>query len=435
MPIRDLLLSAFILGLLPVALFRPDVGILLWTWVGLMNPHKLTWGFAYDFPFALIIGAVTIVAILISKEPKRLPLAPPVVVLLVLNLWLTFTTIAFSLYPELAWEKWEKVMKIQLFIFLSLVVMYSPERIRALVLVSTYSIAFFGIKGGIYTIMKGGHGMVLGPDGGFIAGNTTIALALTMTLPLMWWSRLQTHRVWLKRLIVVAMILVAVAVLGSYSRGGLLALAAMALVLWFKSRGKLLLGVLLACLVPVLAAFMPEEWYAKMRTIQTYEEDSSASSRLDAWQFAINLAKDRPIGGAGFDSFQPDAYQKWMPGARPLDSHSIWFQVLAEHGYVGLALFILLWILTWRVGSDVNKLCRGRADLQWASDLATMVQVSLIGFWVGGSFLGLAYWDYPYILTAVVVLTRVAAGRQIELGTASAKGLAPKPSVLPAQGR
>ena len=421
--LRDLALTAFIFGLLPVVLFRPHWGILLWTWVGLMNPHKMTWGFAYSFPFAMIIAIVTMIGILISKEPKKLPLTPPVVVLLMLVLWMTITTVAFSLFPNEAWPKWEKVIKIQFFIFLTLIVMQSEQRVRALVLVATLSIAFFGIKGGVYTIAHGGGGMVLGPDGGFISGNTEIALAMAMTLPLMWWSRLQTQRRWLKHLILVAMILVAIAVLGSYSRGGLLAVAAMAVMLWLKSRGKLFLGIVLACLVPALATFMPEEWHRKMGTIKTYDDDSSATARLDAWQFAFNLSKDRPIGGAGFDAFQEDAYAKWMPGARPLDSHSVWFQILAEHGYVGLLLFVLLWILTWRVASQVRSLCRGRAELLWASDLAAMIQVALVGFWVGGSFLGLAYWDYPYILMAVAVLTKLVATRHIEQEAAKPKGV------------
>src|SRR5215470_298884 len=423
MPIRDILLTIFILGLVLVALVRADVGILLWTWLGLMNLHKLTWGFAFDFPFALIVGVVTILAILMSKEPKRLPLDPPVVALIFFNLWMTVTTVVFSLYPELAWPKWWTVMKIQLFIFLSMIVMQSPQRIRWLVVVATYSVAYFGIKGGVYTITHGGGGMVLGPPGGFISGNTEIALAMAMTLPLMWWSRLQTHRRWLKHVILVAMILVTIAVLGSYSRGGLLAVGAMAIMLWFKSRGKILLGIVLLCLVPALSAFMPEEWHRKMGTIKTYDEDSSATARLDAWQFAFNLAKDRPIGGAGFDAFQEEAYARWLPAARPLDSHSIWFQVLAEHGFVGLALFVVFWILTWRVASHVRRICRGRNELLWASDLAAMIQVALVGFWVGGSFLGLAYWDYPYILMAVAVLTKLVTTKHIEQEAAKPKGV------------
>lgn len=411
--LRDLVLTAFIFGLLPAVLFRPHWGILLWTWVGLMNPHKMTWGFAYDFPFALIIAIVTTVAVLISREPKKLPLTPPVVILLLLVLWMTITTVFFSLFPDSAWPKWEKVMKIQFFIFLTLIVMQSEQRIRALVLVATLSIAFFGIKGGIYTIGRGGGGMVLGPEGGFISGNTEIALALTVTLPLMRWLQLQTQRRWLRHAATVAMVLIAVSVLGSYSRGGFLALTAMAAFLWIKSRKKVVLGVVLATLAATFLAFMPDAWQSKIGTIESYEQDRSAMGRLGAWRFATNLALDRPIGGGGFEAFQDPAYARYAPEERALDPHSIWFQVLGEHGFVGLGLFVLLWIFTWRTGSQIIRLCRNRPDLAWARDLAGMIQAGLIGFWVGGSFLGLAYWDYPYILVVVLVLTKVVVERRI----------------------
>jgi len=399
--------------MLPVVLSRPDVGILLWTWVGLMNPHKLTWDFAYNFPFAMIIAAVTGVAILISKEPKKLPLSPPVKVLMLLVVWMTITTMFFSLFPGEAWPKWEKVMKIQLFIFLTLIVMQSEQRVRALVLVSTLSIAYFGIKGGVYTIIRGGGGMVLGPEGGFISGNTEIALALVVTLPLMRWLQLQTQKRWLRNATTVAMILIAISVLGSYSRGGFLALAAMAGFLWLKSRKKIVLGVVLVSLAATLLTFMPEEWHAKIDTIQSYEENRSAMGRIGAWRFATNLAHDRPIGGGGFEAFQEEAYAKYAPDELPLDPHSIWFQMLGEHGFVGLGLFVLLWILTWRTGSQIIRLCRARQDLVWARDLAGMTQAGLIGFWVGGSFLGLAYWDYPFILVDVLVLTKIVVERRI----------------------
>src|SRR5215471_16358104 len=410
---RDLILTAFILGLLPAVLLRPHWGILLWTWIGLMNPHKLTWGFAYDFPFAMIVGIVTMLAILFSREPKRLPMSAPVVILLMFVVWMTVTTIFFSLFPDLAWPKWEKVIKIQLFIFLTLIVMQSEQRVRALVLVATLSIAFFGIKGGIYTIAHGGGGMVLGPDGGFISGNTEIALALTVTLPLMRWLQMQTQKRWLRQAATVAMVLIAISILGSYSRGGFLALTAMIAFLWIKSRKRIVLGVVLAVFAAMLFSLMPETWHSKISTIETYEQDRSAMGRLGAWRFATNLALDRPIGGGGFEAFQEEAYARYAPEDRPLDPHSIWFQVLGEHGFVGLGLFLLLWILTWRTGSQIISLTRNRPEMTWARDLAAMIQAGLIGFWVGGSFLGLAYWDYPYILVIALVLTKLVVERRI----------------------
>jgi putative inorganic carbon (HCO3(-)) transporter len=431
---RDLILTGFIFAILPAVFVHPDWGILLWTWVGLMNPHKMTWGFAYDFPFAMIIAIVTMLAVLVSKEPKRLPLAPPVVVLLLLVIWMTITTAVFSLYPDLAWPKWGKVMKIQLFILLTLVVMQSEQRIRALVLVATLSIAFFGIKGGLYTIAHGGGGQVLGPEGGFISGNTEIALALSVTLPLMRWLQLQTQRPWLRHAATVSMILVVISVLGSYSRGGFLALTVMAAFVWIKSRKKIVLGVVVVTVAVALSSFMPETWHSRIATIETYEQDQSAMGRIGAWRFAINLALHRPISGGGFETFQKEAYDVFAPGERPLDSHSIWFEILAEQGFVGLGLFVLLWILTWRTGSQIIRLCGDRLNFIWARDLAGMIQAGLIGFMVGGSFLGLAYWDYPYILVIVLVLTKVVVERQLQQSVEPTPRPVPAPSRLRTQG-
>jgi probable O-glycosylation ligase (exosortase A-associated) len=409
---RDIALAVLIFGLLPAALVRPHVGILMWTWFGLMNPHRLTFGWAYDFPFALIIGIVTMLGIAFSRERKRLPLLLPVVALLAFDAWMVVTS-AFSLFPSLAWPQLEKVAKIQLFIFLTIVVMQSRERIRMLVWVSALSIAYFGIKGGMYTILRGGHGMVLGPDGGFIAGNTEISLALTMTLPMMRWLQLQTDKGAVKWLLGISMALIAVAILGSYSRGGFLALFAMGAWFWFKGNKKIAVGFILLVLVPAILAFMPAEWWQKMGTIQTFEENSSALARLNSWGFAWNLALAKPIVGGGLQAFQPDAFTIWAPDpTRVWDAHSIWFSVLAEHGFVGLALYLLTWVASWRMASRIIRDTSGRPDLRWAGSLAAMIQVSFIGYWVGGAFLSLSYWDYPYILLATLVLTHVVVQRE-----------------------
>lgn len=411
--LRDIALTAFIFGMLPMILRHPDWGILMWTWIGLMNPHRMTWGFAYSFPFAMIVGLVTLFAIFISKERKYLPLTPAVVVLLMFIAWMCATTFLFALYPEEAQVKLIKVLKIQLFIVLTLMVMQSKERLRALILVATLSIAFFGIKGGIYTIAKGGGGKVLGPDGGFVAGNTEIALALAVTLPLMRWLQLQTDNVWLRRAATASMVLIAISILGSQSRGGFLAVSAMALFLALKSRRKVLVGAFIAIAAFAMLAFMPAAWHARIDTIENYQEDRSAMGRIGAWTFAVKIAIARPIGGGGFDTFQEGAYSRYAPEERALDSHSIWFQVLGEHGFVGLGLFLLLWLTTWRTGSWIIRKSRNDPELVWARDLAAMIQTALVAFFVGGSFLGLAYWDYPYILVAALVATRVVVERHL----------------------
>jgi probable O-glycosylation ligase (exosortase A-associated) len=188
--------------------------------------------------------------------------------------------------------------------------------------------------------------------------------------------------------------------------------------LWLKSRQKVATALLLLALVPAVWLFMPEAWHQRMESIQSYQQDRSAMGRINAWEFAYNLALDRPLGG-GFEAFQPEAFQRWAPNPDHLqDAHSIWFEVLGEHGFVGLILYLLMWFFCWRTAATTARLAKGRAELKWAGDLAILTQVALVGFWVGGSFLGLAYWDYPYILLAVLVLTRRLV--RMELSTVTA---------------
>ena len=83
---------------------------------------------------------------------------------------------------------------------------------------------------------------------------------------------------------------------------------------------------------------------------------------------------------------------------------SIYFEILGEHGYVGLALFLGILGLTWLKCGSIIRFAKRNPDLIWARDLASMVQVSIVGYMSAGAFLGLAYFDYIYHLVAVVVV-------------------------------
>jgi len=183
--------------------------------------------------------------------------------------------------------------------------------------------------------------------------------------------------------------------------------------LWWKSHSKAATGLLLILLVPVAIGFMPQKWSDRMATIETYEQDGSAMSRINSWTTATNVAKDR-LFGAGFHSHYARGFASYAEdpsGIRP--AHSIYFEMLGEHGFIGLGLFLLLWILVWRDASWIIRQTASSKDLRWASDLARMIQVSLIGYGVGGAFLNLAQYDVPYNLLAALVVTRMLVERQM----------------------
>ncbi len=392
---RDIIVTMIVFGSVPLIFLQPYVGILIWSWLGYMNPHRLAWGFSTHFPFAMIVAMVTVAALLFSKEPKRIPWTSESKLLLVFILWMLVTTI-FSIYPSLAWVQLEKVAKIQLAIFLTLILINSREKIHALAWAIAVSLGFYGVKGGIFTILSGGGQHVMGPDGTFIGGNNEIGLALIMTIPLMRYLQLNTQRVWLRHGLIGAMLLTTVAVLGTQSRGALLGIVAMGLFLLIKSRQKIVLIILLILTIPLALSFMPQSWYARMGTIKTYEQDESVIGRFDSWGFAFQQAVDRPLTGGGFEVF----YDR-------IDAHSIYFEILGEHGFVGLILFLSLGIMAWRTGSWVVKNCENKPELKWLSDLAAMLQVCLIGYAVGGAFLGLAYFDLYYHLVAMLAICKL----------------------------
>jgi probable O-glycosylation ligase (exosortase A-associated) len=151
--------------------------------------------------------------------------------------------------------------------------------------------------------------------------------------------------------------------------------------------------------------------------------------RINAWRFAFNLASDHPIVGGGFQTFTPELFLVYAPNPTKFhDAHSIFFEVLAEQGYVGLLLFLIMGLLTVLMAGRTIRLARGREDLQWASLLAGMLQVSLVGYVVGGTFLGLAYFDLPYSLLALVVATHGVVVRELRTGQQPAHAALPEAS-------
>lgn len=406
---RDILVTAIIFGVLPFVFKRPWVGVLLWTWLAYMNPHRQAWGFAYHFPFSMVVGLVTITAFIVSKQSKDMLWSRETVLLLVFILWMFVTTL-FSFYPEQAWLQWNKVWKIQLMIFLIAMIIQDRKQLQWMIWAIVVSLGYFGVKGGLFTIATGGSYHVWGPDGTFIGGNNEIALALVMTIPLIRYLHLQVEGKWVRRGLAAAMILTGIAAIGSQSRGALLAIIAMAFFLWIKSRNKAVTGVYLGVAVIVLALVMPQTWYERMSTIKDYKEDVSAMGRINAWHTGFNVATSRITGG-GYEMFQAPTFRQYAPEPfRVHDAHSIYFEVMGEQGFIGLGLFIMLGVLTWIRASQIIKRCKQDPEKKWAADLAAMAQVSLIGYAAGGAFLGLAYFDLPYHLMVIVVLTAKFTG-------------------------
>ena len=413
---RDIIITLIVFGSLPLILRRPFVGVVMWTWLGLMNPHRMAWGFSLNFPFAFIVFIATVVAYLMSREPKRIPWSREIVILAILLVWMFIST-TNSLYPGAAWEQWGKVWRIQLGVLLTLMLTTSMERVHALIWTIGVSLGFYGIKGGLWSIMTGGTNRVYGPDGTFIGGNNEIGLALVMTAPLLWYLALETTNRKLKLALYGSTALTLIAIVGTHSRGAFLGIAVMGFMMFMKAKRKLLpllMGIAFVVALPFVA---PQEWFDRMHTIETYEEDKSATNRIKAWNKSIDIANQRLTGG-GYE---------FISITNGVDCHSIYFEILSEHGWPGLVLFLTLGLMTFMKCGRIRKLTRKRPDLSRPYNLASMLQVSLAGYATSGAFLGLAYFDFLYVLVVVTVVLYTVVRNQLDAPPVVTPSPAPEP--------
>lgn len=403
---RDIVVLALVGAGALTALRRPWIGVLLWTWLSIMNPHRLTYGAAYAAPVALIAALATVIGLIFSRERQSPFQGAPAWWLFALTLWITISWL-MGIDIEGQQPMWERVMKIYFMTFVALMLLVTKERIIAFACVTLGSLAVLSVKGGIFTVATGGQYRVWGPPDSFIEGNNEFALATVVAIPMLHFLQLQLAKPWMRYAMTAVILLCVAAAVGSYSRGALLALLAMGGVFWWRSRHKALIGGLIVVAAITLSALMPAEWWNRMQTINEYSEDESAMGRINAWLVAWRVAETH-FFGAGM-SYQYSALFSQFGTYEDIvrAAHSIYFEILGNHGIIGLLLYLALWISAYRSAGWLRKnATKHDPDAKWAADLGAMAQASIASFAVGGAFLSLSYFDLPYNILVMIVLTR-----------------------------
>ena len=400
---RDLILLGALLGVVPLILRRPMIGVLAWIWVALMNPQQEVYGFLQGASLNLYIAVITAFAWLASKQRKTVPLNPLTITLIIFMMWASITTY-FALNPSYSYDLWDRTLKTFVLAFAILTIASTKGRIQAIVWMVVLSIGFYGIKGGGFTLLTGGRNHVFGPDNSMIADNNNLGLALVMVLPLMNYLRITTQRYWVRLGLLAMMGLTLVGIIGTYSRGAFFALGVTGLAYAVRSRAGIIPLVLGGLLLASLPSLVPSSWFERMSTIQHANQDQSFQEREAAWTTSLNVAESRLTGG-GFNSIQQDwvADMYASPGSLKIGraAHSIYFEVMGDHGFFGLFLYALILLAGWYNTTATLIAIRGRPEMDWAALLARTMQVSMIGYLVGGAALSMAYYDGFLIMLAL----------------------------------
>ncbi len=415
---RDLALIGFLLAFFGMGFKRPFLLVLVYVYIDIVSPQRLTYLLLNSVPVSLIAFALAVGGWILAddKRDTRVGARQVLIVLLMLYCW---TTTIGADFPAEAQEKWGWVWKALIFAAFLPLTLRTRLRIEALLLFMILSASSIIIVGGIKTIASGGGGygqlnLMVDNNSGLYEGSTISTVAIAIVPIIIWFMGHGTiftpdRRVKIFSLgLIFACLLIPV---GTSTRTGLMCIGLLAIVSIRNVKRKLLYLGMLGALGVAAIPFLPASFTDRMSTIKSYDADQSASTRLAVWQWTIEYAKTHPFGG-GFDAYRGNHIRMDLkasegagaPGARiETDKgrayHSAYFEMLGEQGYFGLAL----WLSINLIGIVRMEILRHRyrdpdGEFGWASPLAAALQNAQLVYLLGAAFIAIAFQPFIYML-------------------------------------
>ena len=411
---------------------------LLWGWFGLIAVQGYLYGFMREAPYVQVFALIALLLLLLGKDKEKLPYKADGTSLLMVMFGVHCVLSATFAYPGLArnWELCTNVLKTLLFCLVMPLVVTKRYRLHAVIVMVTIGVSFHGLIDGLKFLASGGAHRAIG---NFKYGdNNHFAMVLIMGMPLLLYLYQYSKNKLARSGFLGVFFLSCLGVVATGSRGALITLFAVGGWLALISRKKLryLFTALLAAVLIVSLA--PEHWTTRMSTIETAEQDSSFMGRVIAWKRASAIALDYPVLGGGFHAGQaPQLFQQYNykqgllgfvstpPGSYPAASHSIYFEVLGDLGFIGLFWFLLLVFYPILLRRRIRLLAYSRGkEYDWARDCSDMLAASMVAFLVGGAALSAAYFELPYIIVMIMQMLLFILERD------SSNQSAPHPAVI-----
>ena len=245
----------------------------------------------------------------------------------------------------------------------------------------------------------------------FLGDGNDFSLSVCVLFPLCIWLLLTSDSKFRKIIYLVALCVLLLAIIGTQSRGGTLALAGLFGFLWWKGRRKLLGVVLITIVAFGTFTFAPPEYFQRMESITNYQEEGSAMGRIMAWKSGIRMAKKYPITGVGSGHFPVALGTEFRPpefgdeNLPWLTAHSMYFLVIGELGLPGIMCLLAILIGNYRrLGRMFERARQGSvSNSREFEQLFLMLGGSLVAFCIGGAFLSVAYYPHIFLLSGLIV--------------------------------
>lgn len=420
--------------IVPLALRNAFAAYLVWGWTAVIVVPHYMYGFMgnlrYNFFFALVTLGLLVLGKVQDKGTFTLNRTSALIIVFVLH-----GTMCAVLAPAGVPDNFSIYIDLLKSITFCLVMFFfvnSRLRLHAMLVAIALGLGFHGLVEGMKTLVTGGGHKVLGLPGSKMTDNNHFGVAIVMVLPILLYlfqySRLRIVRYGFLGVLGAT----ALAVVGSNSRGAFLAMASFGAVLVVTSRRKVLASILVCIGVALILTLSPDRWFERIETIGSANEDASFLGRVEAWNISTAVAMQNPIFGTGYHGGQsPPVWHGVRPSSgwfssmappvqrdAPRAAHSIYFEVMADLGFVGLFLFLALLFNAFRTAWEVRRLAKTRGDsMLWARDMADALGLSCMVYAVGGAGVSLAYFEMFYVVIVLLEVLRQCVLKELRQPT------------------
>ncbi len=431
---RDIVVFLLFVGILPLSLMRPWVGICAFTFLAYNRTQDLTWGFARNLPLSQLIAIAMVLGWLVS-EFRPIPFKYHRIKAMALLVLVVTLSIIFN---RVRWEeqgaKYTDLVKVIFVSLLTAAFLVNRYRLRVIMAVMAVALGFYGAKNGLMYVL--GSRSIAGP-GGMLKDNNDFALAMVMNVPLLFYLGNEMKPLKYGKQICLFMkgacAMSLLTIMSTGSRGAFLSLGVAAMLMAYKTKYKVPAMAALVLAGVIGTAVAPQEYKDRIASmfVDAEEQDDSVQGRFTSWMVATNMIKGNPVFGIGFNNMVHE-YNRYTKGIYNEEggtdhyarvSHNSYFQIWAESGTAAYLLFMFM-----IVGSIVSlerlwRRCKREGD-DWAIPYCHAIQISMCSFMVGATFLNRAHFDFIYqlIVVASVLPTVIAAERVVQKRTARRKG-------------
>lgn len=452
---RDLAFIGFLFALFGLGFRKPFLFVLVYVYIDIVSPQRLTYLLLNSVPISLIAAAFAVLSWLAFDDKRDVRFAPRQLMLLML-LGYCFWTTKNADFPIEALDKWDWVWKALAFAVFLPLTLRTKLRIEALLLFMILSASSIIIVGGIKTLASGGGygelNLMVSNNAGLYEGSTISMVAIAIIPIILWLTRFGTIFVpdWRVRAYGYALVFACLLIpVGTSTRTGLLCIGLLAVLMLRDVKRRLLYLGALGAMGVVAIPFLPSSFTQRMSTIQTYQADASASTRIAVWYWTLDYVKSHPFGG-GFEAYrqnrirydrvivEKDGSSSQVDRQLEVDKgrayHSSYFEMLGEQGWPGLGLWLLINLSgLFRMEVLRQRYRRETGDMAWVAPLASALQNAHLVYLLGSAFIAIAFQPFVYMLIgAQIGLDTYCARKRAETAWRPLRARRPRPGMEPA---